>query len=80
MKTTLNFGFVAGLSDEEQQQLNDLAEAFSYHQSRNETKDKYYEGHVTLNDVNLGIALPDGLKKLKVGCGCGLFCQCCKDL
>ena len=71
MKTTLNFGFVAGLSDEEQQQLNDLAEAFSYHQSRNETKDKYYEGHVTLNDVNLGIALPDGLKKLEVGCNWG---------
>ncbi len=71
MKTTLNFGFVAGLSDEEQQQLNDLAEAFSSHQSRNETKDKYYEGHVSLNDVNLGIALPDGLKKLEVGCNWG---------
>ena len=37
----------------------------------NETKDKYYEGHITLNDVNIGIALPGGIKKLEVGCNWG---------
>ena len=42
-----------------------------YHQSRNATKDKYYEGHVTLQDVNLGLALPQGLRGLEVGCNWG---------
>ena len=71
MTNTLNFGHVDGLTAAEQQQLSDLAEAYSYHQSRNATKDKYYEGHVTLQDVNLGIALPKGLNKLEVGCNWG---------
>ena len=71
MTTTLNFGIVAGLTAAEQQQLSDLAEAYTYHQSHNATKDKYYEGHVTLRDVNLGIALPTGLRGLEVGCSWG---------
>ena len=71
MTTTLSFGTVPGLTGEEQQQLTELTEAYNYHQSRNATKDKYYEGHVTLQDVNLGIALPKGLSKLEVGCNWG---------
>lgn len=71
MTTTLNFGHVAGLTAAEQQQLSDLAETYMYHQSRNATKDKYYEGHVTLQDVNLGLALPQGLRGLEVGCNWG---------
>ena len=67
----LNFGRVPGLTKEEQQQLSDLAAAYNYHQSRNAAKDKYYEGHITLNDVNLGIALPQGLRNLEVGCSWG---------
>lgn len=71
MTTTLNFGTVPGLTREEQQQLNDLAGVYQHHQCRNIIKDKYYEGHVTLNDVNLGIALPPGLKSMEVGCNWG---------
>lgn len=71
MTNTLNFGHVAGLTTVEQQQLSDLAETYMYHQSRNATKDKYYEGHVTLQDVNLGLALPQGLRGLEVGCNWG---------
>ena len=71
MFVTLNFGPVEGLSAEELQQLQDLADAYNYHQSRNRLKDKYYEGHVTLQDVNLGIALPQGLRGLEVGCSWG---------
>lgn len=71
MTTTLNFGIVDGLTAAEQQQLSDLAETYMYHQSRNATKDKYYEGHVTLQDVNLGLALPQGLRGLEVGCNWG---------
>ncbi len=71
MTNPLNFGHVAGLTAAEQQQLSDLAETYMYHQSRNATKDKYYEGHVTLQDVNLGLALPQGLRGLEVGCNWG---------
>lgn len=69
--TTLNFGYVRGLTGRERQKLQDLADVYQYHQARNAVKDKYYEGHVTLNDVNLGIALPNGLKKIEVGCNWG---------
>lgn len=69
--TTLNFGNVQGLTPMEHKQLHKLADVYSYHQSRNTIKDKYYEGHVTLNDVNLGIALPQGLRNLEVGCNWG---------
>lgn len=69
--TNLNFGMVEGLNREEEKMLRELAAVYSYHQSKNTTKDKYYEGHVTLNDVNLGIALPNGLRKLEVGCNWG---------
>ena len=68
---TLNFGRVDGLTAAEQTQLQDLAAAYNYHQSRNATKDKYYEGHISLRDVNLGIALPQGLRNLEVGCSWG---------
>lgn len=69
--TQLNFGRVEGLTNEEQINLIELSQAYNYHQSRNATKDKYYEGHITLNDVNIGIALPNGLSKLSVGCSWG---------
>ncbi len=69
--TTLNFGRVQGLTGEEQRMLQELADVFQYHQAHNAVKDKYYEGHVTLSDVNLGIALPDGLRKIEVGCNWG---------
>ena len=68
---TLNFGMVKGLSGIERRQLQELTSVFEYHQSKNALKDKYYEGHVTLNDVNLGIALPNGLRKIEVGCNWG---------
>ena len=61
---TLSFGAVPGLTPEEQAQLTMLAEVYNYHQAKNITKDRYYEGHVTLGEVNIGIALPDGLKRL----------------
>ncbi len=69
--TQLNFGRVEGLTDEEQTNLLELAQAYNYHQSRNAMKDKYYEGHITLNDVNVGIALPNGVSRLTVGCSWG---------
>lgn len=68
---TLNFGAVPDLTEAEQAQLQDLADTYNYHQGKNQTKDQYYEGHISLADVNLGIALPKGLNGLEVGCSWG---------
>lgn len=67
-------GNVEGLTQEEQQMLNDLMAEYKYHYDKNRLKDKYYEGHITLGDVNLGIALPSTLSSLKVGCEWGGKC------
>ena len=69
--TSLDFGAVPELTALEQRRLQELADVYQHHQSRNAVKDKYYEGHVTLGDVNLGIALPGGLRGMEVGCSWG---------
>jgi hypothetical protein len=61
----------AGLTAEERAKLSDLIDVFNAHVSKNALKNKYYEGHVTLADVNLGIALPERLSTLEVGCEWG---------
>lgn len=70
----LSISHVAGLPPEENEKLRDLVYVYNYHLTKNATKDKYYEGKITLSDVNLGIALPDGLKKLEIGCEWGAKC------
>lgn len=62
----LNFGRVEGLPPEEQQWLQELKYIYDYHRSANRKKRRYYNGKVTLNEVNLGIALPAGLGKLEI--------------
>lgn len=69
--TELNFERVDGLTDTEQTNLFELAQAYNYHRTRNETKDRYYEGNITLNEVNIGIAMPHGLGRMTVGCNWG---------
>ena len=67
----LNFGTVAGLTEPEQKAMDELVRVYSLHQAGNAEKEKYYEGHVALKDVNLGIALPQGIRNLEVGCSWG---------
>jgi hypothetical protein len=67
----LNFGYVKGLPEEEQQKLNNLVQIYNYHYYQNETKQRYYNGHIPLSEVNLGIALPRNLAKLDIGCSWG---------
>lgn len=62
---------VSGLGENEREQLQELINVYNYHKAKNQQKNKYYEGHITLNEVNLGIALPDGLKGLEIGCEWG---------
>lgn len=67
----LTFGTVKNLPEEEASILTQLADVYNYHQASNCIKQKYYEGAVTLNDVNLGIALPKAIGKLAIGCEWG---------
>lgn len=62
---------VSGLTDAEAMMLGKLVRTYIAHQSGNDLKQKYYEGHVTLSDVNLGLALPRTLGALEVGCSWG---------
>lgn len=67
----LNFGRVVGLPQDEQEMLNDLLKIYNNHKSANRKKRRYYDGKITLGEVNLGIALPHALQKLEIGCAWG---------
>lgn len=71
---TIDPGSVLGLTEEEAGILQDLLEIYSAHQIRNEEKQKYYEGKISLGSVNLGLALPKGMAGLEVGCAWGAKC------
>lgn len=59
------------LPEVEWDRFQKLLDVFNYHAANNMKKQKYYEGNIALSDVNLGIALPDGLKGLEIGCAWG---------
>ena len=65
---------VVGLPKEEYAQLNELVKSFLAHQTANEKKNRYYEGNISLGSVNLGIALPEGMRGLEIGCAWGAKC------
>lgn len=67
----LHFGAVDGLPEEEQEKLNYLEWIWRYHRSANRKKRRYYEGHITVGEVNLGIALPGPINRLEIGCAWG---------
>lgn len=67
----LNASNIINLEPSEFDRVNELVSIFTYHQNKNYIKNKYYEGNIALNDVNLGIALPDGMSKLEIGCAWG---------
>lgn len=65
---------VSGLTDTERHWLGELLTVFETHWRKNCEKEKYYEGKIALRDVNLGIALPDGMSGLEIGCSWGAKC------
>lgn len=71
MKTFIDPSTVKGLGETERGQLAELVRVFNLHESKNRLKNRYYEGRVTLSEVNLGIALPNGIAKLEIGCSWG---------
>lgn len=62
---------IEGFPESEWTRFQKLLEIYNYHSVNNEEKQKYYEGKVSLGEVNLGIALPSTLKKLEIGCAWG---------
>ena len=62
---------VLGLGVNEQIMLQKLLTVYSNATIKNEQKDRYYEGKVSLGEVNLGIALPQGMRGLEIGCAWG---------
>ena len=62
------------LSEYEVDALRDLLEIYEAHHYQNAEKDKYYEGKISLGEVNLGIALPKLMKGLEIGCAWGAKC------
>lgn len=74
MILNLNPANIVGLTQEEKYLLGKLISVYTTHSAKNATKDRYYEGKISLNEVNLGIALPDGLARLEVGCSWGAKC------
>lgn len=67
----LSIPTVKGLGKIEQTMLNELVRVYNNHNEKNKEKDKYYEGHIPLSDVNLGLALPKGIQNLEIGCSWG---------
>lgn len=65
---------VLGLPMEEYAKLLKLVNIFLDQQPKNSMKNRYYEGRIALGDVNLGIALPEGLAGLEIGCAWGAKC------
>lgn len=62
---------VYGLGEYERKKFGELLDVYNSHAAKNAQKDKYYEGKIALADVNLGIALPDGMRGLEIGCSWG---------
>lgn len=62
---------IIGISEEAAYKFGKLIDTYNSHWAKNAEKDVYYEGKISLNDVNLGIALPEGLRGLEIGCAWG---------
>lgn len=68
---TIDVKNIIGLPDAEKAQLADLISVYNYHESSDHTKERYYEGHIRVGEVNLGIALPKSIQGLEIGCSWG---------
>lgn len=66
-----NIAQADGLDVNEAKRVQELIDVFNYHNAKNAEKRKYYEGHISLSEVNLGFALPKGIRGLEIGCAWG---------
>ena len=71
MQMLIDVGMVAGLPQRESGMLRNLIEIYQSHYVKNWEKERYYEGNIPLSEVNLGIALPQSMRRLEIGCAWG---------
>lgn len=71
MNITISADNILNFPQEEKERFNKLINTFTLHSGKNAEKNRYYEGKVSLNEVNLGIALPESMAKLEIGCAWG---------
>ena len=71
MQITLAPNNIDGFIESEVENLQKLLNLYNSCYAKNAIKNKYYEGNISLNSVNLGIALPEGLRGLEIGCAWG---------
>ena len=71
MQLYINPQEITGLTQTEKDQLSRLVTIYERHCAKNEEKNRYYEGKISLGEVNLGIALPKRLHGLEIGCAWG---------
>ena len=71
MDITISAEQINGFPLQDAANLNKLMNLFNNYSYKNEQKNRYYEGNIPLNEVNLGIALPDNMAKLEIGCSWG---------
>ena len=62
---------VIGLNPREKVMLADLFDIYNAHAPANAEKERYYEGSVSLGEVNLGLAIPNRIRNLSVKCAWG---------
>ena len=67
----INQDMISGLGNREKMMLAELFDIYNAHYPANRKKCKYYEGNISLNDVNIGIALPNGISGVGIGCAWG---------
>lgn len=70
----INAGNIKDFPIEEAEKFQKLLDVYQNNSSNNMTKNRYYEGKIPLSEVNLGIALPDTLRGLEIGCSWGAKC------
>ena len=63
-----------GLKRVDAERLKRLLSIFNTHAAANRLKRRYYEGHIPLSEVNLGLALPKSIAGLEIGCSWGEKC------
>ena len=71
MQLLVNVGQIEGFPPEEQARFQKLLQVYDSKSAKNAEKDRYYDGKISLSEVNLGIALPDGMQRLEIGCAWG---------
>lgn len=71
MELVIDVNNIVGLDQNERARFANLVKRFNHHKTSNSQKNRYYEGKVSLGEVNLGIALPHGMQGLEIGCAWG---------